>query len=167
MLSSIRTFFNTHLSRPGERDPEAAAQAVRRAAAALLLEMTHMEDAPQAIERDTVMALVRECFGMTYSQAEALLGCADAERSNSTDYFQFTSLINDHYDADDKARLVAALWRVAYADDRLGQHEEYLVRKVSELLYVPHSVFIRAKLEIEQAAVGTDDTTETSTRRRT
>lgn len=156
MLTSIRTFFNTHLSRPSERAPEAAEQAVRRAAAALLLEMTHMEEDPQAIERDTVMALVRECFGMTYSQAEALLGCADAERSAATDYFQFTSLINEHYGPDDKARLVSALWRVAYADERLGRHEEYLVRKLSELLCVPQSVFIQAKLQAEQAAAAGD-----------
>lgn len=152
MLSSIRTFFNTHLSRPGERAPEAAEQAVRRAAAALLLEMTHMEEAPETIERDTVMALVRECFGMTYSQAEALLGCADAERKAATDYFQFTALINEHYGPEDKVRLIAALWQVAYADARLGRHEEYLVRKLSELLHVPQDVFIHAKLQAEQAA---------------
>ncbi len=151
MLNSIRTFFNTHLSRPSERAPEAAEQAVRRAAAALLLEMTHMSEESQDIERDTVMSLVRECFGMTYSQAEALLGCAEAERSASTDYFQFTSLINEHYGPEDKARLVSALWQVAYADERLGRYEEYLVRKLSELLYVPHNVFINAKLQAEQA----------------
>jgi uncharacterized tellurite resistance protein B-like protein len=156
MLSSIRTFFNTHLSRPAERTPEDADQVVRRAAAALLLEMTHMEDTPQPIERETVSALVRESFGMSYSQAEALLGCAEAERNASTDYFQFTSLINEHYGPDDKARLVSALWRVAFADERLGRHEEYLVRKVSELLYVPHNVFIHAKLEAERAATGGD-----------
>jgi uncharacterized tellurite resistance protein B-like protein len=153
MLNSIRTFFNTHLARPESRDPEAAEQAVRRAAAALLLEMTHMdEEAPGSISRDTVVDLVRECFGMNYSQAEALLGCAEAERTASTDYFQFTSLINEHYGPEQKAHLVNALWRVAFADERLSRYEEYLVRKVSELLFVPHSVFIQAKLAATQAA---------------
>lgn len=154
MLNSIRTFFNTHLSRPESREPEDAAQVVRRAAAALLLEMTHMEDSPEAIKRETVLELVRESFGMTYSQAEALLGCAEAERNNSTDYFQFTSLINEHYGAEEKAKLVSALWRVAFSDERLSPYEEYLVRKVSELLYVPHSVFIQAKLDAEAATNG-------------
>jgi uncharacterized tellurite resistance protein B-like protein len=157
MLNSIRTFFNTHLAKPGERKPEDAEQVARRAAAALLLEMTHIEDSPQAIARATVNELVRECFGMSYSQAEALLGCAEAERNTSTDYFQFTSLINEHYSPEDKARLVAALWRVAFADERLGRYEEYLVRKVSELLYVPHNVFIHAKLQAEQAAASGGD----------
>jgi uncharacterized tellurite resistance protein B-like protein len=154
MLKSIQTFFNTHLSRPGTRPPEDGEQVARRAAAALLLEMTHMDAASGDISRETVKELVRECFGMSYSQAEALLGCAEQERNASTDYFQFTSLINEHYTAEDKARLVSALWRVAFADDRLGHYEEYLVRKVSELLHVPHSVFIQAKLDAEAAANG-------------
>jgi uncharacterized tellurite resistance protein B-like protein len=145
MLNSIRTFFNTHLSRPESRDPEAAEQTIRRAAAALLLEVTHLEEDSQAIEREAVVHLVRECFGMTYSQAEALLGCAEAERKSSTDHFQFTSLINAHYGPEQKALLVSALWRVAFADERLGRHEEYLARKVSELLYVPDNVFLQAK----------------------
>jgi uncharacterized tellurite resistance protein B-like protein len=157
MLSSIRTFFRTHLARPGGRDPHQAEQAARRAAAALLLEMTHVEDAPEALARETVADLVRECFGMSWSQAEALLGCAEAERSAATDYFQFTSLINEHYGPEDKARLVAALWRVAFADERLGRHEEYLMRKVSELLYVPQNVSVHAKLEAEQAAAAGRD----------
>jgi uncharacterized tellurite resistance protein B-like protein len=154
MLKSIQIFFNTHLSGIKGREPEDADQAARRAAAALLLEMTHMDESADGIARETVVAMVREGFGMSYSQAEALLGCAEQERNASTDYFQFTSLINDHYGPEEKARLVSALWRVAFADDRLGQYEEYLVRKVSELLYVPHSVFIQAKLDAEAAANG-------------
>lgn len=38
------------------------------------------------------------------------------------------------------------LWRIAYANESLHKYEEYLVRKIAELLYVPHSAFIAAKL---------------------
>jgi len=37
------------------------------------------------------------------------------------------------------------MWRVGYADQRLHKYEEHLVRKIAELLYVPHSVFISAR----------------------
>ncbi len=37
------------------------------------------------------------------------------------------------------------LWRIAYANEALHRHEEYLVRKVADLLYVPHSAFIATK----------------------
>jgi uncharacterized tellurite resistance protein B-like protein len=40
------------------------------------------------------------------------------------------------------------LWRVAYADRHLDAHEEHLLRELAELLYLPHSEFIRAKLTV-------------------
>jgi len=151
MLDQIRTFFREHileagaLGADGDQGSEAA---LRRAAAALLLEMTHMDEESAAVERHAVVDIVRGCFDLDAGEAEALLACAEAERARSTDYFQFTSLINEHFDAGDKERLIEALWRVAYADDRLNKYEEYLVRKIAELLYVPHSAFIRARHKV-------------------
>ncbi len=157
MLRSIQTFFNTHLARPGERAPEAAADAVRRAAAAVLLELPQTDQAPPGIEQGTVLALVRDCFGMTYSQAEALIGCAEAERKAGADASQFTALINDHYTPEDKASLVMALWEVAHAEARLGRHEDYLAQQLGDLLGVPAEVFAEAKLAAERGAASGDD----------
>ena len=76
-----------------------------------------------------------------------LLRCAERERADSTDYYQFTSLINDEYDAARKAELIELMWRIAYADDALHRYEEHLIRKIAGLIYVPHQEFIRTKLE--------------------
>ena len=45
-----------------------------------------------------------------------------------------------------KERLIEHLWEVAYADGELHPYEEHLVRKIADLLYVPHDAFIAAKL---------------------
>jgi uncharacterized tellurite resistance protein B-like protein len=37
------------------------------------------------------------------------------------------------------------LWKVSCADGKIDAHEEHLVRKVADLLYVPHARFIQAK----------------------
>ena len=148
MLDQIRTFFREHVldtGALGAQDGRHDDAALRRAAAALLLEMTHMDEDAADVERAAVVDIVRSCFGLDDAQAGELLACAEAERARSTDYFQFTSLINDHFDAADKERLIESMWRVAYADERLNKYEEYLVRKIAELLYVPHSTFIRAR----------------------
>jgi uncharacterized tellurite resistance protein B-like protein len=47
--------------------------------------------------------------------------------------------------------MVEMLWQVAYADDDLDPHEEGFVRKIAELLYVPHKDFIRAKHRAQQS----------------
>ena len=37
------------------------------------------------------------------------------------------------------------MWRVAMADSALSRYEEHVIRKVADLLYVPHGDFITAK----------------------
>jgi len=126
---------------------------MRCASAALMLEMTRTEAEPSAaLGRELVATLVREDFDLSAEEAEALLSCADAERRDATDYFQFTRLINDHFSAEEKISLIESLWRVAYADQRLSSLEEHLVRKVAELIYVPHAAFISAKHRAEAGA---------------
>ncbi|HBG95467.1 MAG TPA: hypothetical protein DDY14_09135 [Chromatiaceae bacterium] len=149
MLDSIRDFFHEHVLTTPEAGKEDVERALRRAAAALLLEMTHMDNEAQPLERDMVSNLMRECFHLDSVEAERLLACAEAEREESTDYFQFTYLINEHFDLVQKERLIEAMWRVAYADHRLSKYEEYLVRKISDLLYVPHAFLLEAKYRVQ------------------
>jgi uncharacterized tellurite resistance protein B-like protein len=143
MLKRIQTFFEDHLTgAPAQRDPE---HALRLAAAALLLEMTRMDQEIRGEERAAVAQAVREHFRLDPLEAEELIGLAEEERENSTDYFQFTSLLNRAYTPEQKVDLIELLWRIAYADAFLHRHEEHLVRKIADLLYVPHGAFIAAK----------------------
>jgi uncharacterized tellurite resistance protein B-like protein len=144
MLNRIRQFFDEFLAAnaDGIQDPAAA----HCAAAALLLEMAHMDDNMTPVEQAAIASAVRASFGLAPAQAEELIACAHEERQQATDYHQFTSLINTHFDAEQRADLIEQLWQVAYADQELCRHEEYLVRKVASLLHVPHSAFIAAKL---------------------
>ncbi len=57
----------------------------------------------------------------------------------------FTDVINEKFDADHKFVLMERLWKVACADDRLDKYEEYTIRKIADLLHVPHRKFIQAK----------------------
>ena len=49
---------------------------------------------------------------------------------------------------DEKFVLIKTLWRVAAADGDIHRYEDHLIRRIADLLYVPHSDFIRAKLEV-------------------
>jgi uncharacterized tellurite resistance protein B-like protein len=144
MLNRIQTFFDEYLA-TGSRiadDPDASA---RCAAAALLLEMAHMDNTMTPVEQTAIFNAVRESFELSPEQTEELIACAHEEREEATDYHQFTSLITANFDAAQRANLIERLWAVAYADQVLCKHEEYLVRKVANLLHVPHSTFIAAK----------------------
>jgi uncharacterized tellurite resistance protein B-like protein len=143
MLNRIKRYFEQHLAVESmAQDPE---HVLRLAIGALLLEMTHMDGEVWPEQRDTVEQAVKNCFDLSEREADELLNLAEIERTESTDYFQFTSLINRTYTADQKVMLVETLWRVAYANEALHKYEEHLVRKIADLLYVPHTAFIAAK----------------------
>lgn len=145
MLTQIKAFFEQNLL-PGTKDTEEQAQhRLRLAVAALLLEMTRMDDQVRPEECEIVETAIGSQFGLSASETQALIDLAAAERREATDYFQFTSLINAHYTQQQRVQLIEQLWAIAYADETLHHYEEHLVRKIAQLLHVPHSAFIAAK----------------------
>ena len=152
MLNAIRHFFEQHLAPESSGADEA--QTLQLATAALLLEMMRMDEKILPEERAAVTALVQAEFGLDAAATAELVALAESQAREATDYHQFTSLINKGFDPARKVRVVENLWRVAFADGRLDMYEEHLVRKIAELLYVPHSDFIAAKLRAREAVVG-------------
>jgi len=65
--------------------------------------------------------------------------------------YQFTGLINQHFTPEQKVRVVEMLWQVAYADGHLDPYEEALVRKIADLIHVPHRQFIQAKHRVAES----------------
>ncbi len=144
MLVTIKQFFVSYLSVEVSNDQQEDDR-LQLAAAALLVEMMKMDDVIKEDERGKVHEIIVKEFGLSDDSAKELIELAEQELSDSTDYYQFTSLINKSYTLEQKTRLVECLWRVAMSDDILCKYEEHMVRKVSELLYVPHRSFIAAK----------------------
>jgi uncharacterized tellurite resistance protein B-like protein len=77
---------------------------------------------------------------------------AEAESREATDYYQFTSLVREHYSQEERQRIVELLWRAAYADARISAHEQHVIRKIADLLYVPQAAYIDAKMRARDAA---------------
>jgi uncharacterized tellurite resistance protein B-like protein len=50
-----------------------------------------------------------------------------------------------------------AMWEMAYADGNLDKYEDYIIRKVADLIYVPHSEFIRAKSLIKASMLNAEN----------
>ena len=66
----------------------------------------------------------------------------------AVDLVQFTKIINQTCDPDQKRDILEGLWAIAYADNQLAPIEEHTIRRISDLLHVPHSHFIKAKLRV-------------------
>lgn len=144
MLNAIKEFFDKSI-RPARQGAADDNHRLRLATAALLIETMYMDYEINDEERQAVLRAVRSKFGLTAEEGDALIQLAEGEARQAVDYHQFTSLINKGYSPEQKEKVIEYLWQVAYADGHLDKYEEHWVRKIADLLYVPHSAFIQAK----------------------
>jgi uncharacterized tellurite resistance protein B-like protein len=145
MIRKLQDFFNTFLTPQGEGTAEDPVHRTRLAVSALLLEIAVSDFESAAQESQTIIHIVRTKFGLDQAEADELVSLAEQEHHVSTDYFQFTRLINEHYSSAQKVELVELLWRVAFADGELHHYEEHVIRRLADLLHVSHGDFISAK----------------------
>ena len=116
------------------------------ATAALLVEMMRADYEVRPEERDAVLRALGVAFDdLSADETRGLLARAEERADDATSLYEFTQHINRQFDHEQKARVVELLWRVAYADGDLDKYEEHLVRRIADLIHVPHSVFIRMK----------------------
>lgn len=150
MVSRIRLFFERYITPPSETSDTVSEHAIMVATAALLLEMMRADASVNSEEQDTILATMRTRFGLSDDETDALMTIAEEEISRATGYFEFTSLINKALTYDQKVHLIEYLWEVAFADAILDKYEEYMVRKIANLIYLAHPDFINAKLRVKQ-----------------
>jgi uncharacterized tellurite resistance protein B-like protein len=150
VIDAIRDFFERRVAAPatGER------HTIELATAALLVEVTRIDREVTPAERDALLRAVHEKLGLSGDEADSLVALAEEELARASDYFQFTSLVNERFSYEQKLRIVELMWQVAYADDVLSAHELHLMRRIAGLLHVPDSAYIAAKLRAKQAARG-------------
>ena len=145
MLATVKQFFEQYIAPQGERDEPLSERSVQLATAVLLIDMMHMDDQVAEEEREVIRDILGNRFSLSAQQTEELMALAEEAAAEQADYYRFTSLINKHFTPSQRERVVEYLWQVAYSDGRLDKYEEYLVRKLAELLHVRHAVFIAAK----------------------
>lgn len=144
MLSAIRRFFDDEMTatpKDGGVD-----EGLALATGALLLEVARSDDEFSEVEQEEVVAIVRSKFHLDAEQADRLIALAEAERHQSTDVFQFTSLIAERFDKPRKLAVVESLWRVVWSDGVLEAHEDALMHKLGHLLGVSHRELMALKL---------------------
>ena len=116
------------------------------AAATLMMEVSWADHTISEEEMKISAKKLSEIFNLDDHQANALLEEGKILMKESVGLQQFTALLNENLEADQKFSIVLALWEVTRDDDSIDALEEYQIRNISELLYVPHSKFIEAKL---------------------
>lgn len=119
---------------------------MRLACAALLIEVAVIHNGFDDSEMTALKDILHHQFSISEDEIDDMVDLAHKECSESTSMYQFTRLVNDHCGFDDKFNLIVNMWKIAYADGNLDKYEEYIIRKVADLIHVSHGDFIRAKI---------------------
>jgi len=151
MLKKIQSFFESHLN-PNTADSTEVSrdQVVKLTSSALLIELVKADNEVKEEEQVAVFKALKEGFGLKQQELDELIELAEAEVEDATSLYQFTSLVNEHYQEAEKVQLLEALWHVAFADGNIDRYEENLIRRVCELIHLSHSDFIQAKLRAQK-----------------
>ncbi|MFK7730390.1 MAG: TerB family tellurite resistance protein [Pseudomonadales bacterium] len=128
--------------------PEDPGIGVELASAALLMEIVFADYKRGSEEIEAAKKALRASFSLPEEELQAVLNKAEELHGDAVSIHPFIEAINEEFDDALKYQLIVNLWRVAMADGELDKFEQHYIRKIAELLYVPHTEFIRAKLQV-------------------
>jgi uncharacterized tellurite resistance protein B-like protein len=152
MLSTIKNFFDTKLVHDEQEESSLSVSKIDLVCAALLIEVINSDHELDERESKEFMQVISESLDVSDEDLNELVELAEAEAHKATSLYEFTRLINDEYDYEEKCGLIEKMWRIAFSDEQLDKYEEHLIRKISELIYVSHSDFIRGKLKVKNTS---------------
>jgi uncharacterized tellurite resistance protein B-like protein len=117
------------------------------AIACLLCEVAGADHQINDVEREAKHHLVERLLGLNEQEANTLLVQAEEIAKQAASLYEFTSQLRE-LSQETRFELIKAMWEIAHADGEIDPLEDAVIRKTSELLYVDHSEFIRAKLSV-------------------
>jgi uncharacterized tellurite resistance protein B-like protein len=152
-MSRISSFFHASMSAASPSE-NIRHRDTRLAACALLLELAHADNEFTESERRHIRDAIGRQFRLDPREADELLELAEKERDAAVDLWQFTSLIKENYSRGQKMVLLEIMWGLVYADGKLASHEEYLMRKICQLLDVEAGYLAEVRRRMDPSPEG-------------
>ena len=112
MLNKISDFFNTLLNTEGD---EAECQlSIEIACAVLLCEVMRADSVFTESEQNKLSVILTKQFNLSVQEVETILEQAFELSENATDFYQFTSKLNQHYSLDERIKIVRNLYHLHF-----------------------------------------------------
>jgi len=154
-MSQLVEYFTEYLQAlESERQPLPAGPSAQDLQIATTVVLVQVLRADLHVKQEEVAALVdavEQVLGLEHSEAVELMRLASERVASPTALQRAARLLDQHLSRSQRIELVEWLWRVAFADAELLAHEEYLVRKVAELLGLTTADLVEAKVRAKEA----------------
>lgn len=149
MLNKLNDFLSAIIPpASAESRPE---HTLQLATAVLLIEVMQSDADSTDEEQTTILKILKKRFDLSNAEVAQLAELGHQTATAANDFHQFTSLINRELELSEKIRIIEYMWQVAYADSRISAHENHLMRKMADLLYISHGDYVAAKMRAKPA----------------
>jgi uncharacterized tellurite resistance protein B-like protein len=120
------------------------------ATSALLIEIAKADGDFTDDERDRIIELMKKDFNLDDELVGELLELSEQKLSESISIYEFSTIINETFNQEEKIELMKNLWRVIYEDGKLDSHEDRLIKIIGSTLNLEHKDIIGTKLFVKQ-----------------
>jgi uncharacterized tellurite resistance protein B-like protein len=121
------------------------------AAAVLMFEVIWADHQVNEAEVQVMTELLAKQFSLDPSRVTEVVHQSKLNHDESVGVFPFTRVLNEHLSEDQKYEVIKSMWIIALADQDIDVFEEHTIRRIADLLYVPHARFIEAKHAVRSA----------------
>ena len=121
--------------------------ALNAAIATLLIEAARVDNNTTEADIAEAKKSLKLLANIDSEQADELLRTVSLQKNRPTSYLPLTRTINQNLDYDQKCVLIGAMWTIAHSDKHIDPHEDHIIRKISDLIYVSHRDFINQKIK--------------------
>jgi len=149
MLSFIKDIFSEN----NENNQDLRKQKrLQIATTALFIEIAKADNSFTSVERNHVIESIKIFFSINDEQAHELIDLAEDRIVKSVSLYEFTDILNQEFDQDEKYELAKKMWQIVFADNVLNKYEEYIMRIISNNLKLSHREMIAAKTEAKNSS---------------
>ncbi len=124
----------------------------RLALCALLVRVARSDGDYATREIHRIIRIISARYGVSLTEAEALLHEAETLEAEAPDTVRFTRAIKDAVPYDKRLAVIEALWQVALADGVREAGEDALLRMVASLLGISDQDSARARQRVARSA---------------
>ena len=117
------------------------------ACAIILIEVSYSDFEIKDVEIEKMIRFFEKDLNLSKEKALWLNEEAQKLHKDTNCLRKYIRLINESYTKKEKIKLINIAWKIARADNDVDKYEEHRIRKISELLYLNHSDFIKEKID--------------------
>tara|TARA_X000000368_G_scaffold138155_1_gene108596 strand:+ start:861 stop:1313 length:453 start_codon:yes stop_codon:yes gene_type:complete len=146
MIKGIKNLIS-NFSKQEEVKEEEKISSLDKACSALLIEVAYADKVFDESEITSLKESLKETYNLDDEIINELVLDSKKTVDESTSLYEYTRVVNDEFTYSDKLELLSRIWKLAFADGNLDKYEDHIIRKISDLIHVSHSDFIKIKLE--------------------